>query len=271
MRFAVISDIRGNRVALDAVLAAIDQRSERLDSIVCAGDVVGLGPSPNEVIETLLERAIECVMGNYDDAVAFERIGSGRDFPDDASRAVDDAALEWTRRRLTPEHLAYLQGLPRDIRVMPGAGGVRIKRNEHDERTSEYRRTFFLRALMGGAFRAPVSSFKRVLVVHGSTRALNEFVRGDTAQSILGVLAKDMQSDVLITGHAASSFRRDAHGVTFIGVGPVDGPGLAEYALVDVAAEVQVTFDRAPFDLAAHRAALRESGLPVELALAGGS
>jgi predicted phosphodiesterase len=266
MRFAVISDIRGNIFALQSVLSAIDSDPLRLDAIVCAGDLVGLGPNPNEVIDLLLERNIESVLGNYDDAVAFDRIGSGRDFPDFESEAIDNEAVRWTRQTLTPENLEYLQQLPRDIRVAPGGGGVAIKRNEQDERANEYRRTFFLRAIMGGAFRAPVSSTKRVLVVHGSTRALNEFVRGDTAHSILAVLARDIQADVLVTGHAASSFRRDAHGVTFVGVGPVDGPGVAEFAIVNVGSDVEVSFAETPFDLRGHIEALRASGLPPGLA-----
>lgn len=269
MRIAVISDIRGNVIALQSVLTAIDSQEGRLDGIVCAGDLVGLGPDPNQVVALLRERNIEAVLGNYDDAVAFDRLGSGRDFPDRASEDVDNAAVLWTRQNLTPDNLSYLQGLPRDIRVLPGGTGVAIKRNQQDERASEYRRTFFLRAIMGGAFRAPVSSTKRVLVAHGSTRALNEFIREDTAHSILGVLARDMQADVLITGHAASNFRRDAHGVTFVGVGPVDGPGTAHYAIVNVGTGVDVTFDEAPFDLQQHQDALRQSGLPQELAAQG--
>src|SRR5579859_5715876 len=268
MRIGVISDIRGNLIALQSVMTAIDAEEGRLDGVVCAGDVVGLGPNPNEVVELLRERNIESVLGNYDDAVAFDRLGSGRDFPDAQSEAVDNAAVLWTRRNLTPDNLSYLQGLPRDIRVLPGGSGVAIKRNEQDERASEYRRTFFLRAIMGGAFRAPVSSTKRLLVVHGSTRALNEFIRADTAHSILGVLARDVQADVLITGHAAANFRRDAHGVTFIGVGPVDGSGTAQFAIVNVSSEVDVTFGEAEFDLRQHLEALRQSGLPRELASA---
>ncbi len=266
MRIAVISDIRGNLTALQSVLTAIDSEEGRLDGIVCAGDVVGLGPHPNEVVEVFRERNIEVVLGNYDDAVAFDRLSSGRDFPDAESEEVDNAAVLWTRQTLTSENLTYLQGLPRDIRVLPGGAGVAIKRNQQDERASEYRRTFFLRAIMGGAFRAPVSATKRVLVVHGSTRALNEFIRGDTAHSILGVLARDIQADVLITGHAATNFRRDAHGVTFVGVGPVDGLGTAHYAIVNVGSEVDVTFGEAQFDLQQHLQALRHSGLPQELA-----
>lgn len=261
MRIAVISDIRGNIIALQRVLDAIDSEETRLDGIVCAGDLVGLGPNPNEVVGLLRERGIEGVLGNYDDAVAFDRLGSGRDFPDIESEAIDNAAVRWTRENLTPENLTYLQGLPRDIRVLPSGAGVAIKRNEQDERASEYRRTFFLRAIMGGAFRAPVSPTKRVLVVHGSPRALNEFVRADTAHSILAVLARDVQADVLITGHAATNFRRDAHGVTFVGVGSVDGLGTAEFAVVNVGSEVEVTFGEAAFDLDAHAAALQASGL----------
>lgn len=266
MRFTVMSDIRGNLFALQSVLSAIDADPSPSDGIVCAGDLVGLGPNPNEVIAAVLERGIEAVLGNYDDAVAFDRIGSGRDFPDDASESIDRQAVAWTRHRLLPENLAYLRALPRDIRVSPGRNGVAIKRNDQDERTNEYRRTFFLRAIMGGAVRAPVSSSKRVLVVHGSTRALNEFVREDTAHSILAALARDVQSDIVVSGHAGVNFRRDAHGVTFIGVGPVDGPGVAQFASVNVGAEVKVTFGEVPFDRQAHVRALLASGLPKELA-----
>ena len=266
MRFAVLGDIRANIVGLRRVLEELDSQPERLDAIVCAGDLVGVGPDPNGVIDLLVERGIEAVLGNYDDAVAFDRIGSGRDFADAHAEDVDRAALDWTRSVLTPVNLEYLRSLPRDIRVAPGGRGVAIKRNIQDERANEYRRTFFLRAIMGGAMRAPVSPVKRVLVVHGSTRALNEFVRGDTANSILSTLSRDIQADVLISGHASTSFRRDAHGVTFIGVGPIDGPGVADFAIVNVGSEVSVCFGQVAFDVAAHVESLRRSGLPDEFA-----
>ena len=46
MRQALISDIHGNLEALTAVLA--DIREQRVDRIVCLGDVVGYGPNPCE-------------------------------------------------------------------------------------------------------------------------------------------------------------------------------------------------------------------------------
>jgi predicted phosphodiesterase len=266
VRFAVISNINANLAALEAVLRAIDAQQLPVDRVLSAGDIVGRGPRPNEVVEVLRERGIEAVLGNYDDAVAFDRLSSGRDFPDARSQQEDDAAIAWTRNALTEENLDYLRHLPRDVRLLPGAGGTAVRRNEHDERTSEYRRTFFWRAMLGGAFRMPASATKRVLLVHGSTRALNEIIRPDTAGSILASLAREAQSDVLIFGHAGLGFRRDAHDVTFIGVGPVDGPGSAEYALIDVSREVSVAFDAAEYDTRGYVEDLRRSGLPEGIA-----
>ena len=42
MRIAIISDIHGNSVALEAVLN--DLKTEHMDRIVCLGDVVSGGP-----------------------------------------------------------------------------------------------------------------------------------------------------------------------------------------------------------------------------------
>ena len=48
MRIAIISDIHGNLVALDAVLDDIARA--RVDRIVCLGDVAAFGPQPAEVV-----------------------------------------------------------------------------------------------------------------------------------------------------------------------------------------------------------------------------
>jgi putative phosphoesterase len=64
MRLAIISDIHCNLVALDTVLAKIE--TQRVDQILCLGDVVGLGPQPREVIARLQTIACPIVMGNND-------------------------------------------------------------------------------------------------------------------------------------------------------------------------------------------------------------
>lgn len=48
MRIALISDIHGNMVALEAVLADLER--ERVDKVVCLGDVAMTGPKPREVL-----------------------------------------------------------------------------------------------------------------------------------------------------------------------------------------------------------------------------
>ena len=64
---AFISDIHGNRPALEAVLADIRRRG--VQDIYCLGDLVGYGPDPNGVIDLIREMGIPAIAGNYDDGV----------------------------------------------------------------------------------------------------------------------------------------------------------------------------------------------------------
>jgi len=64
MRIALISDIHGNLVSLDAALADIEQ--EKVDQIVCLGDVATLGPRPREVLQRIKDLNCPCIVGNHD-------------------------------------------------------------------------------------------------------------------------------------------------------------------------------------------------------------
>jgi len=70
-KIAFISDIHSNLEALNAVLEDIEKRN--IDEVYCVGDLVGYGPNPNEVVEIIRERKIPTVMGNYDDAIGYEK------------------------------------------------------------------------------------------------------------------------------------------------------------------------------------------------------
>src|SRR6266545_4455606 len=63
-QLALISDIHGNGVALDTVLA--DLARHDVEQIVCLGDVAAGGPQPNEVIARLRELGCQAVRGNAD-------------------------------------------------------------------------------------------------------------------------------------------------------------------------------------------------------------
>jgi predicted phosphodiesterase len=64
VRVALISDIHGNLVSLEAVLADVHRR--RVDQVICLGDVAALGPQPRQVIARLQALGCRCVMGNHD-------------------------------------------------------------------------------------------------------------------------------------------------------------------------------------------------------------
>jgi len=112
-RIALISDIHGNLVALDAVLADIAKHA--IDRIVCLGDLALHGPRPREVVARV--RALGCpvVKGNCDDLVVAMRV-TGR--PHDAAIARWAVEIDyWSAVQLSSSDLAYLRSLPPTVDV----------------------------------------------------------------------------------------------------------------------------------------------------------
>ena len=105
-RTLLLSDIHGNKDALDAVIA--DARSA--DRIWCLGDIVGYGPEPAACLAWVREHCDIVLSGNHDYA-AFEP-SVVRDFNPNAALAA-----EWTREQLTAAEIAYLQSLPSLIEI----------------------------------------------------------------------------------------------------------------------------------------------------------
>ena len=103
MKIAIISDVHGNLPALEAVLSSV--ASEGAERIVCLGDVVGYGARPEECAEIIRQRGIPTLMGNHDQAAC------GRSNTDDFSE-IAEAAIIWTRGRISPETSNWLASLP---------------------------------------------------------------------------------------------------------------------------------------------------------------
>jgi putative phosphoesterase len=108
MKVGLVSDIHGNKVALDAVLDDM----EPVDAVVCAGDVVGYNPWPAECIEWVRERTVPTVMGNHDRAVAG---GDSFGFNSQAG-----AGVRYAREQLSAEDIAWLDGLPTERDAVDG-------------------------------------------------------------------------------------------------------------------------------------------------------
>jgi diadenosine tetraphosphatase ApaH/serine/threonine PP2A family protein phosphatase len=98
-RIAVISDIHSNLPALDAVLDDIE-RAGGLE-IICLGDVIGYGCQPEACIGRLAGRCMVSVRGNHEDALFDDSIA-------EEFNPIARTALEWTRKRLSPEHVRCL-------------------------------------------------------------------------------------------------------------------------------------------------------------------
>ena len=83
--FAVFSDVHGNLPGLEAILADVERRG--VPQTLSLGDLVGYGPSPNEVALLVRDRGIPSLMGNYDQGIGFETGDCGCVYKTDEQRA----------------------------------------------------------------------------------------------------------------------------------------------------------------------------------------
>ena len=114
MRIAVISDMHGNCVALDAVLADLGAHS--VDQIVCLGDAIQGGPQPAEVVTRLRELRCPVVYGNAD---AFLLTG---DTGEEALTPQHHAARQWSLAQLSEADRALIAAFQPTVEIaLPGS------------------------------------------------------------------------------------------------------------------------------------------------------
>ncbi len=230
MKLAVLSDIHANRHALEAVLADVERAAP--DRLVCLGDLVGGGAHPNEVIDLILSRRIPTVMGNHDEAVGFDLDDSGGACRDRDEGRCRRLSLLWTRRHTTPDRKAFLRELP--------------LQNRQD---------------IAG---------RHVLLVHGSPRGIHEGLFADRLAATFESVARVAGCDVLLCGHTHQPYRKAVGRTLFVNAGsvgqPQDGDPRAGYALLEFGRSTRVAFRRVAYDVAAAAHAVREAGLPPQIA-----
>jgi putative phosphoesterase len=110
MRIAIISDIHGNLVSLDAVLK--DIKKKRVDQIVFLGDAATLGPQPVEVIARLIEIKCLCILGNHDDYMIRPEIINSY-----TKDKVIIEAVAWCRDQLSESDISFLSTFQRNIEM----------------------------------------------------------------------------------------------------------------------------------------------------------
>lgn len=115
MRVALISDLHGNQVALDVVLAEVTRQG--FDQIVCLGDTATLGPRPTEVLACLRSLGCPCLLGNHD---AF-MLDPGLVHTYTETPVVVQA-IEWCRQRLSDAELDFIRTFQRTLALDLGGG-----------------------------------------------------------------------------------------------------------------------------------------------------
>lgn len=237
MRIGLLSDVHANLFALRAAIARL--RAEGVDTWMCAGDLVGYGPHPNECVETVAELEPTCVAGNHElmllEALPVTRAGW-----------LARRTIAWTREVVRPDVRSHLAALPHAATV----GEVALAHGSPDD-PEEYVRTderaaALLRSLPAG----------RLLVLGHTHRPWLTGLSAGTAfptdtppGSAVMPLPADEQY-LVNPGSVGQSRERE----------PVPR---ARFALLDLD-RAQVRFFAEPYDATATRAALRAQHLPVD-------
>lgn len=244
MRLALISDIHANLEALQATLA--DIAAQRVDRIVCLGDIVGYNTKPAECLALIRDSNALCVAGNHDLAVC------GRITTDDFSARAAHGVV-WTREKLTDDDLAFLRDLP--LKATIGNRVIAVHGALHPERGCESVRldNDERRMLSFAALRSHPSGAR--ICVFGHTHRAGVY----------------QLRDGKVTAHAEPDVKLRDDAYYLINPGTVGEPRSrdrrASYMVLDLAAK-SVTRRHVDYDASLPFIATREAGLAPRLGLA---
>jgi putative phosphoesterase len=234
-RVALLADIHGNAVALEAVLRDLERQP--IDQVVCLGDVAATGPQPQAVLASLRRLGCPVVMGNADVWLLNPTPSGGDDETTRRWLAIDT----WCLAQLSEEDLAFVRTFQSTVACALGDGPTVLcfhgsPRSNHDE----------LRAT------TPEAELANLL---GNTDA-TVLAGGHTHEQLLRRVGRSL---LLNPGSIGLPFERRI-------VGPNEAgrtPPWSEYAVI--AAEegrLEVSFRRVPLDVDAVIAAALHSGMP---------
>jgi predicted phosphodiesterase len=238
MRVAVISDIHGNQVALDAVLG--DLQAHPADQIVCLGDAIQGGPQPAQVVTRLRELACPVVMGNAD-AWLLSGKETGAESRTAERQQILDAVRDWSLSQLSAEDRSFIQGFRSTVEI-------------------------------------PLEAGRKLLCFHGSPDSFDDILLPDSPQETFVKVLGGHKADVLCGGHTHVQYvRRIAQdgrimfnpgsvGLAYAHHQPEGNERMdawAEYAVLRSDGEaLALEFRRVPYDVGPLLEAYRHSGRP---------
>jgi putative phosphoesterase len=228
---AVVTDIHGNLPALEAALRRIEELG--IERVYCGGDLVGYGPRPNEVCRLIEQRRIPTIYGNYDYAIGRDLEDCGCAYRDQHDRELGQLSVDWTLEHTDPHSKDFMRALPFDLRFELGD--------------------------------------RRVRLVHGSPRKVNEYLFADKPARTFERIAAGADCDVLVFGHTHQPWIAEYGGVLFVNCGsvgkPKDADPRAAFAVLTAeGGRVVAEIERVEYDAATVAAEIEQTGLPVEFA-----
>lgn len=217
MKIALISDIHGNAVALEAVWK--DIRRQGADQIAILGDICFRGPEPKralEMVQTLVhEHKAKVIKGNVDEwTVRPVRPG---EIPEKFLEGFN-REREWCVSHLTREDLDWLEALPQDLRL-----------NLSDTLT--------------------------LYAFHATPQSLFDVVWPDAPNDkIASTLIREDEAHIFAYGHIHLPYIRYVQGKAILNTGsvglPFDGLPLASYILLETDGQVySANLVRVPYDV----------------------
>ena len=222
VRLAFFGGIYNNSRALDAAIR--HARGSGVDRIYALGDFGGFGPHPDRVFPLLLSSGALCIQGNYEESLSSGAQDCGCGYTDPRDNHFAQISYDYTAANTSPEWKTWMGTLPK-TRMLEVEG-------------------------------------RRVLLVHGSPRRINEFLFHSTSPAIfLEKLLEDHAADVLVCTHTGLHWsRRLPSGRLVVNAGVLgrpanDGVTNVWYARLDFAKEIGVEFVPVQYD---HESLARE-------------
>jgi predicted phosphodiesterase len=236
MRIALIADIHGNRVALDAILD--DVTPERVDQVICLGDVVAFGPQPAEVVERLRDIGCPVVMGDTDASLLWPEAPA----TDETVRRLRDIE-RWACERLTPAERDFLASFPSTLEVALATNISLL------------------------CYHGSPRSFKDRVTATTSADELDRMLHGAVAQLYAGghthVQMVRRHGDALLLNPGSVSLAYDRVPSPDLSAAAVRNPPWGEYAILTVVGSRPcVDLRRVPFDVRAPLQTAHDNDMP---------
>jgi predicted phosphodiesterase len=232
MRIALISDIHGNLIALDAVLNDLEPLHP--DQIVCLGDVALLGPQPLEVTQRLQMLGCPVVMGNTDEWLL--NPGEPEHPEEEEARRHEDLGF-WCLDQLSQTALDYLKTFQPTLEFPLDKGGALLCFHGSPKNNREV----ILATTPDDELTQMLSGVEATILAGGHTHA--QMLRRYRGQIIVN------------PGSVGLPIEQAA--------GAIRNPPWAEYALITIQdGALGIELRRVPFDLSKLVDAAQGSGMP---------